>query len=363
MLSVSYNTTPDYSSLNPPKFVNINRIYNTILIPKEYITNPIQPTDIITIIANNKNIKHKVGLDSGIISFYDKMYYYFYLVPGLSIDNNYRNKYEIMIEDKQIRLNTTFDASHSAKLINGLLVLPNNFNYLFNHTNYGIIRANNKNLFVNILKQQNKYNHYAANTHNTLLYILDEKNTNSLHEINNSYTDSSIRPLFNNNYPLGSCDIQIKGVDNIRIKFGNQSLKLKDKISINYLPSGKYEACFLDSSNNPLIINKMNNTDFNKIFFDVNIESISHSAKTQSSLLVNNNAQIQPNKNYSNLVINLCPYKTSFELFGPNNFYKKFNVGYQKLYNILPGKYTIKYKTYNEEITVIKNDTNYFSNL
>ena len=360
-LNVSFTTTPDYSNLNPPKAIKINRVFNTILIPKESVYNPFQPSDIVSLSYNNKIIKHKVGLDSGYIKFYDKEYHFFHLVPGLK-PNSFMDNYEIILENESLKLNTSFDATHSAKLINGLLILPNNFNYLFNHTKYSIVFTNNKNIFTTITKQQNKYNYYSANTHNTILSILHDKNTNTLYELNNSHFDSTIRPLYTANYPLGNCSIETKGVNNTRMLFNNQLFDLKDKISINYLPSGKYKVSFLDSSNNTITIDSINNTYWNQNFFEINIDSLKQSLKTESSLLVNNKYN-KPNKNYSNLTINLYPYKTSFELFGPNNFYKKFITGYQQLFNIFPGIYTIKYKTYTKEILIIKNDNNYFSNL
>lgn len=361
MIDIGYSTTVDYTGLNPPKFVKIHKIYNTVLIPKHDVSNFIQPTDTISFAINNKIIKQKAGLYSGSITLYNREYYYFYIIPGFSIDSNQKS-YSIFIGDKQLSLNTYLDPSYSAKLINGLLILPNNFNYAFNHTNYSIILADNKNLFTHIIKQDNKYNYYMANTNNTLLYVLDERNLTSLYTINNSLEDIYIRPLFNKNYPLGSCRISSKGVSNYRILFGDNIFRFKDSINIDNLPAGQYSIRFLDNNDNPITINTANNTIINQDKLDITINKRNRSNITQSSI-VSPPLLDKPSPNYSNLTINLKPYTIFFELFGPHNFYRKFNKGFQILHNIIPGEYHIKSKNIDQKILVIKNDNNYFSNL
>lgn len=360
MIDIGYSITQDYTGLNPPKFVSINKICNTVLIPRLQISHYIQPTDTVSFLINNKIVKQKIGLDSGFVRLYDKEYYYFYIIPGFSIDSNSK-KYSIFIEDKEILLNTFFDTTYSAKLINALLVLPNNYNYAFNHTNYAIVLANNKNLFTHIFKQDNKYNYYMANTNTTLLYILNSQNTTTLYELNNTYQDIYIRPLFNKNYPLGSCRIEAKGVNIDRIAFGNNIFKFKDSINIDYLLAGSYSVRFLDNKDNLLIINNVNNDTIQQDSFDITIPRSIPQTQTRSSILTIPYLD-KPKTDYSNLIINLKPYNIKFELFGPLNFYRHYTNGYQQLHNIIPGEYNIKYKGINKKILVIKNDTNYFSN-
>lgn len=360
MINIGYKTTKDYTGLNPPKFVDIKKIYNTILIPKSELESCPQPADSITLLINNKTIKQKIGIDSGLVALYDKIYYYFHIVPGLPVDELKKNKYEIFIENKKIKLQNLFDSTYNAKIINGLLVLPNNFNYIFKDINLGVISANNKNLLTNILKYDNKYSYYMANTNNTILSILDNKNINSIYEINNTYNDIYIRPLFNKKYPLGSCSIWSEGVSNIR--FRNNIFRFNKYTNIDYLPSGNYRIDFLDNNGNPITIDSINNLPWNKTFFDFKINKVSNLKNTRSNI-IGFNTQEQPQINRANLLVNIFPHNTSFEIFGPNNFYKKFNTGYQKLFNIIPGIYNIKYKDNNKEILIIKNDNNYFSNL
>lgn len=361
MIDIGFSTTPDYTGLNPPKFVKISKIYNTVLIPKHDVPHFVQPADTISFGIDNRTIKQKVGLHSGFITLYNKEYYYFYIIPGFPSDAFNKKSYSIFIGDKQLSLNTFFDSSYSAKLINGLLILPNNFNYTFNHTNYSIVLANNKNLFTNIIKQDNKYNYYMANTNNTLLYILNSQNTTSLYELNNSFQDAYIRPLFNKNYPLGSCKISAKGVSNYRLLFGNNIFRFKDSINIDHLPAGQYKIVFLDNKDNPITINTVNNNIIQQDSFNISIDRRQAPKTTQSSILTVPYLD-KPDINYSNLVINLKPYHTTFELFGPQNFARKYNTGFQQLHNIIPGEYYIKYQDINVKILVIKNDNNYFSN-
>jgi hypothetical protein len=359
MLNLEYTTKPDYSKLNPPKFVQISKKYNTVLLPLSYINTRIAPADTVSFIYNNKTIKQKAGLDSGTINFYNKEYYYFYLIPGFS---EYVPDY-ILINDQKIKLSKYFDPQYRAKIFNGLLVLPNNFTYLFGHTNYSILLSNNKNIFTKILKQQNKYNYYAANTNNTLLHILHPDNTNSIYELNNSYENSYIRPLFNKNYPLGKCTITAKGVINIRIKVKNNIFKFNETITVDYLPCGKYNIVFLDDDNNAIKIDTINGKNWNTTTFDIDISQLSRKSWTSGQSIIEPVRFQKPKKDFGNLLINIYPYNTKFEIIGPNNFYKKFDTGYQQITNLEPGKYNIKYKNTMQEILIIKNDNNYFSNL
>lgn len=363
MIDIEYTNSKDYSKLNPAKFIDIKNIYNTILIPKNEISNLIQPTDIVSFLVNKKITKQKAALNSGYITLYDQSFYYFYIAPGFSKNTLKKDTYEILIDQKIIDLKTHFDPSYTAKIINGLIIFPNNFNYAFNHTNYAIIYANNKNLFTHIIKQENKYNYYMGNTNNTIHYILDQNNINTLYEINNTHNTIYSRPIYTKNYPLGSVTIVSKGVSNIdKVRFGNNVFTFNKKIKIDHLPAGNYKIDFLDTKGNSIIINTVNNNILNKNFFDLVIEQELPDTKKTSSILEFNQL-VLPNKNFSNLLINIFPYKTQFELFGPNDFYKKFLTGYQKLYNILPGTYIIKFKDFYKEILVIKNDNNYFSNI
>lgn len=361
MITLEYNTTKDYSKLNPPKFVQINSVLNTVLIPITEISQNINLTDEIVFLYNRKIIKQKSGLNYGIVEFYNKKYYYFHIIPGFKL-NNIHNHFEIVIQSKNILLNPYFDSSYTSKIINGLIVLPNNYNYMFYHIKSGIVLSNNKQIPVNIIKQENKYNYYAANTNNSLLHILDESNTNLLYEIN-SNQNNYIRPLFNNKYPLGSLSISSNGVKNSRIAIGKNIFTINNNLQIDNLSSGKYNIVLLDANYNPINIDYLNNINWNKNNFDVTIEQAPLDNYNKSSTIPQFASIGKPNRNLSNLLINLYPNNTQFEIFGPNQFYRKFFTGHKVLYNIEPGNYEIKFQNQIMTILVIKNDNNYFSNI
>jgi hypothetical protein len=361
MIDINFTTKPDYSALNPPKFVKCLRLYNTVLIPKEKIINLISPGDTIQFLINNKPIKQKAALDCGFINLYDQEYYFFYIVPGFEIDK-IDKKYQIIVDNQNLPLKTYIDPTYSAKIINGLLILENNYNYLFNHTNYSIVSNTTKNIFTTITKKQNKYNYYMANNNNTILHILDDININTLYEINNTFNDILIKPIFNIGFPLGKAIINSEGVSYSRLKFGTNIHNFRKNITVDYLPKGKYNISVLDTNNKPLIIRKLNGIDFEKDNFDIEIGSVIHGTEKISSIETGYHLD-KPIKNLSNLLINIYPYNTKFKIFGPNNFFKQFETGYQKLTNIHSGNYKIEYSNKQHTIFVIKNDNNYFSNI
>jgi hypothetical protein len=361
MININFNTKPDYSYLNPPKFFKIHKIFNTVLVPKNQMTDNIYPSDTISILKNNKLIKQKVGLDCGTVTLYDTEYYYFYIIPGF-IDDTIIKNYEIFIGNQQLKLKTYLDPTTSAKIINGIVILPNNYNYAFFHTNYSIILTDNKNILTNITKHESKYNYYMANTNNTILHILDSKNIDSIYAINNCLTDIYIRPLFNYGYPLGKLIIDSDGVSNSRIKVGQNIFSFNGHITIDNLPSGKYNISVLDSKNEPITIGNLNNNTYEKNNFDVDIDKIYYKDNGPSSI-PSMTILGKSKQDMSNLTVNIKPNSTKFELYGPNNFYRKYNTGYQQLLNIYPGNYNIKYNNTNKNILVIKNDNNYYSNI
>jgi hypothetical protein len=200
-----------------------------------------------------------------------------------------------------------------------------------------------------------------GNINNTLIYILNPQNINLLYSLNNSYDVSHIRPLYSNNYPLGSIDIDIQGVSNARIKIGHTIYNAGKNTKVDYLPSRQYNIMILDSNNLPLNVSMINGNIWNKDNFDIDIESAQvHKFDRQSSLL-ESLPKNKPQNNKCNLLINLYPYNTPFEIIG-KTITKKFNTGYKLLQNIDPGEYIIKYNNIQNKILAIKNDNNYFTN-
>jgi hypothetical protein len=332
------------------------------LIPVEIIDNPIVATDTITFLVNGKSVKQKAAVDYGTIKLYDKEYYYTYIAPGFPISQYSSTKYEILINHKIIKLVTYFDPSNRPKLINGLVIIPATYNYMFINSNYGRIIANDRVLFTRLFKKENKYAYYQANTNNTLIHILDKSNVNTLSLINDNHNTIGISPLFNPGYPLGRIQISTNGVFNGRIRINQQIHNFYNKdLTIDYLPHGRYNISVLDNSDNSVVVDKLNGKDWNKDNFDIDIPYIKPSVK-KSSTLAQFAQETQPSPDYANLTINLIPNNIEFKLMGPN-YNKQFRSGYQKIKNLIPGRYTLFFNNTLENITVIKNTNNYFSNI
>lgn len=362
MIDISYTTENDYSGLNLPKFIKIHPVLNTILIPSHLLQQSIQPSDKVNILLNGKLVSQKAGLDCGLIKFYDKQYYFFHIIPGFK--PKARDKFEIILADTSIELNTYFDSSYSAKLINGLIILPNNYDFIFSHCSYCISLINNNRIFTHITKQQNKYNYYMGNTNNTLLSILDSKNTSLLYAINDNYlNDSYISTLYNKNFPLGKLRIELRDQIDSYIKINNNLHKLYKKITVDFLPSSQYNIGLLDKNYVPLNIDILNNEEWNTSSFSVLINKQIESNIGKKSSIRPFLKLGKPLRDFGNLLINLQPYDTKFTIIGPDNFNRSFNTGYQKLMNISAGNYIIKFRDQEHSLLVIKNDNNYFSNI
>lgn len=362
MININYTTTPDYSFLNPPQSVPVKALLNTVLIPTNILVSPkIIPSDIISFIKDGKTIKQKVALDSGLINIDNNSYYYFYIAPGFVLDHD-SSITDIIIDNQTIPLVHFFDPSPRAKLINGLLILSDNFNYIFNNIPYGIVSINNKNIFTHIYKYQNKLNYYQANTNNSILYILGSENSILLSEINQINNTIFIKPLHSSNYPLGSLSLSVEGVSNITCKINNNSYFINNTTQVGYLPHGQYNIEFYNN-NNLLHINSINGHEYNSTNFNIWINKIDYKDNYGASSLQSFYEISKPITDHSNLLINLYPFNTSFKLTGPNHFEKKFNNGYQIIKNIIPGEYNINFNDTNDKILVIKNDNSYYSNI
>lgn len=346
MIEFNYTTTSDSSVLDPPKYIKLDKIYNLILIPDNI---KISPSD--SILINDR--PHKVALESGNIDFNNQKYTYLYIAPGFTYQ--YRSKYNVTINNIKYDLETAFSNKYNPKILYGLLILPDNFLYLFKDQRHITISDGLSSYKTKLINCINKYNFYMGQKNNTLLNILDSSNISSLQHINQEYQDSIfIRPLYNPNFPLGSITFDIKGVNNycgLSIVSDNYNQKIlidpNKSFTIDNLSFGNYS------------INLFNK---DTILYSTNItinKPITMNTPNRSSLS-NFYHKKQPKKNLANLLINL-PQHESFEIKGPNNFYRKFNNGYQYLQNILEGYYTITGSSYTKTLYVIKNDNNYIS--
>lgn len=352
MISLDFNTTKDESLLNPPQYIQLNKIYNLIIIPyTEEFNNifNIKPSD--TILINNKY--HKVALSSGIIILDDQKYFYFYIAPGFQYQ--FKSEYLIHINNTTYKLDTYFSTKYSPKILYGLLILSQNLLYLFDSQKTIMVSDGTKSYETNLISKFNKYNFYMGNKNTTILNILNSYNIKTLKLINQEYQkEIFIRPLYNPNFPLGSVTLNFKGVNNIcglSIESDKYSKKLlidpKQIFTIDNLSFGQYSINLF--TKDKLLFNQQ-----------ITIDKIDNTNILSKSSLINFYIKQNPLPNKANLLINL-PSHQNFEITGPDNFYKKFNSGYQYLQNIEEGYYTIITKKFNKMLYVVKNDNNYLS--
>lgn len=363
IIDIEYISTKDYSVLNTNKFLKIDKIQNLILIPNIIENNSffnIKPTDIVSI----NNTKQKVALDSGFIDLNNNSYFYFYIAPGIKQQVN--KIYSLEYSGQSIKLDMTLSTNFTAKFVFGLLVLPDNYYYLYHNQKKLILSDGIVSYETQINNIINKHNFYMANKNNTLIFILNSYNFKQLQLINQKFSNNYfIKPLYNINYPLGKLQISIKGV--------------KDKYGIN-IKSSKYNKNFLVDTGKPLIIDdlpfgqytiqvynkdgiviigKSNEITINSNSIDIEILQ-SPGEQTTNSSLQQFYSKNKPQQDKANLLVNL-PLNESFEIFGPNNFTKQFTSGYQYLQNIDDGYYNIKTNNNTKTFYVIKNDNNYIS--
>ena len=372
-LDVDYEVKADYTQLDPPKFVPILSLYNLILIPANDQSNQdllnISVSDDIKIFnkTTNKYSDQKVILQSGFVVLQDVKYYYFYIGRGIPIT---KSDFVLRYQSKNYDLTTNFDNPQSIKLLMGSLILKDNFKYMFDINNNSLIRMLDKNFICKIIKIDNKHNYFKANTTNTILHILDHSNLTVLQNINNPYIENLlIRPLSNPNSPLGRLMINIKdpsGVSNnnelrYKIFINNASYFTNNVLDIKNLVGGSYSIKIIDRTG-PIQIRNLNGQLINSDSFQINIPSIKDEYKTLEHKLSNLHPRLLPNKGHANIMINL-QYDKSFEIFGPNNFYRKYSSGHQALYNMHHGQYTIKSENITKDFLIIKNNNNHISSL
>lgn len=352
MITLKYSTTKDESILDPPQYIQLDKIYNLIIIPhtEQYssVFN-IKPSD--SVLINGKY--HKVALSSGKILLNNQEYFYFYIAPGFKY--KLKSEYTIQIDESIHKLDTYFSSKYSPKILYGLLVLPENLLYLFRNHKTILVSDGSKHYETNLINSYNKYNFYMGHKNNTILDILHPNNSPILKLINQEYQNEIfIRPLYNPNFPLGSLTLTFQGVNyncGLSIDSDKYSKKLlidpKQTFTIDNLSFGQYTINLFTKDG--LLFSKT-----------ITIDKVDKEEISSKSSITNFYIKKNPLKDKANLLINL-PLHETFEIKGPDNFFKQFNNGYQYLQNISEGYYTITGKNFEKTIYVIKNDNNYLS--
>lgn len=371
-INIDYSITNDYSKLNPPNFIKILDIYNTIIIPVSLLDSfNINVGDSIQIVDHaNKNYKitQKVILEYGKINLGFQDYYYFYIGNGISISDT-NSKYSLIFNNQIFPLSLKFNNPNSVKLLIGLLVLPDNYSYTIYKQQNHIINIDGKDHKIYVADYINKLNYFVANKNTTLVKVLSPINSQILQYLNNSNLNISkyIRPLCNSNFPLGSLKLNItnKGVF-YPIEYqicvnNNKYLVNSNIITIQNLEAGQYTIRIIDRTGS-LNIDQINNEIWNKETFDIIIPQAEYNTDYRIKTLPTLYRKTQPINGFANLMINLS-YNDPVEIFGPNNFYYKSNIGYFGIDNILGGNYSIKQNNITKDFMIFTNDTTYINGL
>lgn len=371
-IDIDYSITSDYSKLNPPSFVKILDLYNTIIIPVSLLDSfNINVGDSIQIIDhNNKDYKitQKVILEHGMVSLGFQDYYYFYIGNGISVSDT-NSKYSLIFNNHTFPLSLRFDNPDTVKLIMGLLVLPDNYSHTIYREQNHIINIDGKDYKIYVDDYINKLNYFVANKITSLIKVLSPTNYRALQHLNNSNNNISkyIRPLCNSNFPLGSVKLNItnKGVL-YPIEYqvcvnNNKYLVNSNTITIQNLEAGQYTIRIIDR-NGSLSIHQINNQILDKEIFDITIPQVEYTTDYRIGTLPVLYKKSQPINGLANIMINLS-YNDPVEIFGPNNFYHKSNIGYFGINNINGGNYTIKQNNTIKDFMIFTNDTTYINGL
>lgn len=358
---VSFNIKHDYSSNAKLQYINCEYKLNTLLIP-EYMIDDINifPGNYIPLVQNNKNIKPYSCIDYGSIIINNQKFYYCYIAPGLNFDNYYIN-----YKSTKIKIDNFLSFNNNPKLINGLIVLPENLIYYFKHSSEAILRIGNLEYIFKVNGVSNKYNYFSPNNINTILKILDTSNLEVISAINNAKDNYLIKPIQLLSYPMGSISLDIIhefGVKDLILKINDKIYRVGRKINIQYLKAGKYSISLLDDSYNPITIKSLNNKDFNTNIFEINIEN-----KNRIEFLDHNKINFDQislsNNNKATLIVNIVPYDSGFRITNKNGYDMTYDTGYQVLNNLGCGEYSIEYNNKNKTISVLPNIINHFSDV
>lgn len=402
-ISVNYTTKADYSCNNLFPYAKLLKLHNLILLPKGQYSGfeKIIPGDEIVILnKKKKRNRQSVVLYSGYITLNSTEYFYFYIANGLKISDRIalvKNDYSLEYKEEKAHLSLVLDKRSSPKLLIGSLILEKNLDYAFNAQDLLEINIDGKITTGKLYQKLNKYNFYSPLTVNTILLVLSTENTQMLRDLNslNGFNTTYIRSLTTKKNPQkGSIYLKISGgiggylgvLNNedsgYRYKIYcssvennyNQIFYTNHLLEISPLDCGRYIIKIEDIVGNTVdIVNEepTHNNEFS-VYITGSVEE--EQSMIASKINAVNTAKTKnifpkfkkiatPAYNRANLLINLKPINDTYELFGPDNFYQKILSGYEIIQNILPGKYTIKYKDKTKDLFLVQNDTHYLNSM
>lgn len=269
MIDFQVFTRDDISYNNYIKPANIINTYNTVLLPKD-LNIKYKFGDQILIINNKKKFNLTSVLANSRITILDIDYDFLHIAPSISFDKT--NNLQININNQIFSLYNNIDTNKTCKLINGLIILDNNYYDNFNTNDRIQLFLDNKILLGKVVYKQNRYNLYQPNIYNTIIHILPLNDNldiiytlNNINNKNKIFKIRSLDTLINNQkgsivikskYNKQKYLIRCSGVDNNY--YGEYYIK--DRVEIKNLLKGKYTLEFFDESNTSIkkILTKIN---------------------------------------------------------------------------------------------------------
>lgn len=301
-IRLDYYTRPDYSYNALFPFVQIERIYNLVLIPTNLLEN-IDSLNKIKIInkKNNQKYNQSVVFSKNEISILNNKFYAINIAPGFRLDHILeKNDYCLSINNKEISLDLILNSSESPKLLVGNLVLFDNFYNRFNDGDNIELNINNKIIYGKIYQRFNKYNYYIGNKVTTILDIINENNYNILYNLNSNilYNKCYVRSLdtkSNNNkgslclnFLDSSKNLVVRCYSNNKI-YSKTTDNILSKLYFNDLEKNNYIIEIFNKNNidNKYLIN-YNNAITDKLSIDIP-EFIDNSTNSSKKGLVSFN--------------------------------------------------------------------------
>lgn len=395
--TATYTTRADTSFNNYFPFVSVEKIRNTILIPQHKFPElqDLIPGNHIEIYhKNRKSIKfdQSVVFDAKTISISNQNYYMFYIANGIRISNLIaleKNNYILSYGNKEYTLSLEL-SKDKCSLLTGCLVLSNDYNFSFNKKDNIQIDVDGTRLQTTMTGLTNRQNYYLPMMNTTILFIenYDKATLDLLNKDSNKIYVRSLSTKKNQN--KGHIILKINGLKGVTNSYKvyceglsnsfNQIYYTDGNLKIDNLDSGQYRIKIVDLDDHA--IRMINNEYINSDHFIINIlgsEDIEYkqimndllknkqvnpeSLKNDTTSLPKLFRPVTPKFGFANLLINIRPYDSKVEIFGPDDYYYNADNSYQLLTNIVPGKYKVKINDQSTEFFIPQNTTHYFNEI
>lgn len=289
---IKYVCSADYSANSFFPFYDVEKLYNTFLIP-ENLVDQFEYFDIgneITIEYNNLQNKYIIAYKFENITIDSKKYLLFYIGRGIAIQH-FNPQIFLVMKNGKIPLDIHFNLNNSdPKLFMGLLILSGLYNFAFNDNDNLILKVDSDE-FIELTNSSlsSSHNVYTPLRTNSMLFLNLEKSLDGLAQLHKGPPPSSLSIR-----SLTTKRIKEKGRFKLKCFGGPYILNLKsnnnyfqttrfcNSIEIKDLDHGKYTFSIEDANNNELIEINYNGLLFNEITFD-----ILDSAESESIIIMN----------------------------------------------------------------------------